>query len=94
MSQGNICIRIDENIKKQFDSLCSELGLTMSAAINIFVRRVVREQRIPFALSLNDYNEETRKAIEDAENGIGLSKAYTNVDEMMNDLLRDEEDEI
>ena len=94
MSQGNICIRIDENIKKQFDSLCSELGLTMSAAINIFVRRVVREQRIPFALSLNDYNEETRKAIEDAENGIGLSKAYTNVDEMMNDLLRDVEDEI
>ena len=94
MSQGNICIRIDENIKKQFDSLCSELGLTMSAAINIFVRRVVREQRIPFALSSNDYYEETRKAIEDAENGIGLSKAYTNVDEMMNDLLRDEEDEI
>lgn len=94
MSQGNICIRIDENIKKQFDSLCNELGLTMSTAINIFVRRVIREQRIPFALSLNDYNEETRKAIEDAENGIGLSKAYTNVDEMMNDLLKEEEDEI
>ena len=49
---------------------------------------------IPFALSLNDYNEETRKAIEDSEKGIGLSKSYTNVDELMHNLLKDDENEV
>lgn len=93
MSQSNICIRMDENLKKQFDHLCDELGLTMSTAINIFVKKFVREKGIPFALSLNDYNQETRKAIEDVENGIGISsKHYDNVKDLMSDLLRDDDE--
>ena len=39
MPQSNLCIRMDENLKKQFDHLCDELGLTMSTAINIFVKK-------------------------------------------------------
>ena len=80
---------MDDKLKKQFDNLCNELGLTMSTAINIFVKKVVREKGIPFALSLNDYNEETQNAIEETEKGIGLSKVYDDVDELMNDLLKD-----
>lgn len=94
MAQTNISIRVEENLKKQFDSLCEELGLSMSTAINIFLKRFIREGGLPFALSIDDYNEETRKAIEDVENGIGLSKPYTNVKELMRDMLKDDEDEI
>ena len=36
MAQTNINIRMDENLKQQFDWLCSELGLNMTTAINIF----------------------------------------------------------
>ncbi len=86
MAQSNICIRMDEDLKKQFDFLCNELGLTMSTAINIFVKKFVREQALPFALSINDYNEETRKAIEDVENGIGLSRTFKSVDELFKDM--------
>ncbi len=86
MAQSNICIRMDEDLKKQFDFLCNELGLTMSTAINIFVKKFVREQALPFALSINDYNEETRKAIEDVENGIGLSRTFKSVDELFEDM--------
>ena len=94
MTQSNICIRMDKKLKEQFVHLCDELGLTMSTAINIFARAVVRTGSIPFALSIDDYNEETRKAIEDVENGIGLSKAYTDIDEMFRDMeLEDDEDE-
>jgi len=89
MSQTNISVRIDNNLKKQFDNLCDELGLTMSTLITVFIKKTVREQGVPFAISLNDYNHKTQKAIEDAENGIGLSKAYDNVDDVMNDLLKD-----
>ena len=42
MTQSNISIRIDNQLKQQFDSLCNELGLSMSSALNLFVKTVVR----------------------------------------------------
>ena len=89
MTQSNISIRIDEKLKQKFDSLCEELGLTMSAAINMFVKAVVREQRIPFELSLNTPNAETLKAIEDVEKGIGLSQKFESAEDAINSMLED-----
>ena len=76
MAQSNICIRMDEKLKKQFDFLCSEFGLTMTSAINMFIKTVVREKRIPFEISAYVPNAQTRKAIEDIENGISYSVQY------------------
>ena len=90
MPQSNISIRIDNKLKQQFDELCNELGLNMTTAINLFVKAVVREKGIPFAITINDYNKETRKAIEDAHRGVGLSKVYDSVDAMMKDVLMDD----
>ena len=87
MAHSNISIRIDDSVKKQFDVLCEEFGLTMSTAINMFVKAVVREKRIPFELSVNIPNVATRKAIEDAENNIGLSAEYHSVDDVMKAML-------
>ncbi len=89
MTQSNISIRIDDNLKQKFDSLCEEFGLTMSTAINMFVRTVVREQRIPFEISINNPNAETIKAIEDVENGIGLSSKFNSVEDAMKSMLED-----
>ena len=89
MSQSNISLRIDENLKKQFDLLCDKLGLSMSTAINIFVKTIVREQRIPFEISLNTPNKELQKAIEDVENGVGLSKKFDNVDDAIKSMLEE-----
>ena len=38
MAQTNVNIRMDENLKQQFDHICKELGLNMSTAFNIFVK--------------------------------------------------------
>lgn len=89
MAQTNISIRLNNDLKRDFDNLCNELGFNMSTAITMFIKAAVREQGIPFALSLNDYNKETQKVIKDANKGIGLSKAYNSVDDMMNDILKD-----
>lgn len=51
MAQATFSVRMDENLKAQFDSLCTEFGMNMSTAINIFARAVVRERRIPFEIS-------------------------------------------
>lgn len=50
MAQATFSVRMDENLKKQFDLLCSDFGMNASTAINIFARAVVRERKIPFEI--------------------------------------------
>ena len=51
MSQTSISIRMDADLKKQFEEFCSSVGMNMSTAINIFAITTVREKRIPFEIS-------------------------------------------
>ena len=60
MSQAVFSIQTDENLKKQFDLLCSTLGMSASTAINIFIQKVVKEQKIPFDVD-SDKTEITRE---------------------------------
>jgi len=43
-------IRMDQDLKVQFDALCNEFGMSTNTAINIFARAVVRKRRIPFVI--------------------------------------------
>ena len=51
MAQSTFSVRMDETLKREFDSLCSDFGMTASTAINVFARAVVRERRIPFEIA-------------------------------------------
>ena len=44
----NISIRMDTELKKQAESMFAEMGLNMTTAMNIFLRQVVRQGKIPF----------------------------------------------
>jgi addiction module RelB/DinJ family antitoxin len=50
MALSTFSVRMDENLKKQFDSLCSDFGMTASTAFNVFAKTVVRERKIPFEI--------------------------------------------
>ena len=50
MALTTLTTRVDETDKDQFVSFCDSVGLTSSAAINIFVKAVLREKRIPFEI--------------------------------------------
>lgn len=43
--------RIDEDVKKNMEEVCSKMGLTMTAALNIFINKVTMERRIPFEIT-------------------------------------------
>ncbi|MDO4218654.1 MAG: type II toxin-antitoxin system RelB/DinJ family antitoxin [Synergistaceae bacterium] len=60
MSQSTISARIDSNDKTLFDTFCSSVGLNTSSAINLFVKAVIRERRIPFEITQPDpfFNEQ------------------------------------
>ena len=83
---ANINIRMDANLKKQFEAFCADMGMTMTTAINIFARKAVRENRIPFEISGDVPNAETQEAIREVKQMKAdptLGKTYTDVDEMM-----------
>lgn len=89
MSQGTLTLKIDNETKKEFNEFCEEIGINMTTAINMFIKKVIREQRIPFELSLNKPNLETLQALQESEdilNGIKKAKSYNNVEELFKDL--------
>ena len=51
MSQATFSVRMDEGLKQEFDALCTEFGMSMSTAINVFARAVVRQRKIPFDIA-------------------------------------------
>ena len=63
---ANLNIRTEKEIKESAEIVLSQLGLTMSAAVNIFLRQVIRENGIPFELKLKEPNTETIEAIQEA----------------------------
>jgi len=90
MAQTSINIRMDEDLKRDFDNTCNDLGLSMTAAFTVFAKTVVRRQGIPFEVTKNIPNAETIAAIEEVEAMIKdptLGKSYTDIDEMMKELL-------
>ena len=51
MAQATFSVRMDENLKEEFDLLCQSFGMNTSTAINVFARAVVRERKIPFEIA-------------------------------------------
>ncbi len=64
MAQATFSVRMDETLKKQFDTLCSDFGMTASTAINVFARAVVRERRIPFEITAPEPEITREKALQ------------------------------
>lgn len=90
MSQTNITIRMDKDLKVDAEKLFHELGLNFTTALTMFTRAAVREQRIPFELSLSSFNRETTLAMEDAEANKNLVGPFSNVEELMESLNADD----
>lgn len=63
MASTNLNIRIDENLKKQAETLFADLGLNMSSAITVFLKSAVDYNGIPFEIR----KTERSTAVSDAE---------------------------
>ncbi|MCI5910926.1 MAG: type II toxin-antitoxin system RelB/DinJ family antitoxin [Oscillospiraceae bacterium] len=72
MSQTTLNVRMDEDLKKDFDCVCNDLGLTMSTAVIMLAKKMAREKRIPFEVSVDPFYsdenmERLKKSIEQME---------------------------
>lgn len=87
MAQTLVNVRMDEEVKRSMEETCKELGITMSTAFNIFARKMSREKRIPFEVSIDPfYAENNIKAIKESikqlEEGKVVKKSLKELEEM------------
>ena len=62
---AQISLRVDDEVKRGAEEALNDIGLSMSAAINVFLKKVAREKRIPFELSVDPfYSESNMKYLE------------------------------
>lgn len=55
----NVNFRMDADLKKSMEEACSELGMNMTTAFTIFAKKVSREKRIPFDVSVDPFFSES-----------------------------------
>ena len=82
-----INIRVNDEVKKEAETIFKSLGLNMSVTMNLFLKKCINENGIPFDLKLP--NNETIEEMEETNkilNGDIERKSYKNVDELFEDL--------
>lgn len=85
--QVNLNIKTDSELKKQAETLFSELGMNMTTALNIFLRQAVRENRIPFEICKYPYSLES--AIKDSRSRENLYGPFNSAEEAVSSMLKD-----
>jgi DNA-damage-inducible protein J len=83
---AQISLRVDDDVKRSAEKTLDEIGLSMSSAINIFLKTVVREQRIPFELSADPFYSrenmaELERRIADINSGRSTLKEHELIEE-------------
>ena len=86
MAQTLVNIRMDEELKKKMEQTCQELGMNMTTAITIFAKKMTREKRIPFEVSVDPFYSESnmehlRRGVEALNAGKGVEHDIIEVDE-------------
>lgn len=89
----NVNFKLDPDTKKSFEEVCSEMGLSVSAALTVFVKKVSREKRIPFEINADPfYSESNIRHLESIVRDIKSGKAHFAEHEMIETNDEDGED--
>lgn len=63
MAQSTISVRVNNEDKKLFEDFCEQTGLNVSVAINMFVKTVIREQKLPFEVKADPFYSDENMAV-------------------------------
>ena len=90
MAKTSTNISLDPELKRASQELFADLGIDLSTAITLFLKQSLRVQGLPFAVTRENPNAETRQAIQEVQRMKAdptMGKTYTDVEEMMKELL-------
>ncbi len=79
MKYTNLSARVDVNDKKNFEIFCENTGLNVSVAINLFIKTVLRENKLPFSIESDSFYSASnvnaiKKSIVQADEGRVVTK--------------------
>ncbi len=86
-------VRINDKIKEEVTPILDDLGLSLSEAINVFLKQVIMTESIPFTIKKTKYNAEMIAAIKEADEMLknpDKHKSFDNIDDLMEALNKDE----
>ena len=87
-------INIDDNTKKEAQELLKDMGMNLSTAVNVFLKQLVKEQRIPFEIGHPRPSQELLEALREVEKmkkNPNMGKRYSSSKEMIKDILENDE---
>ena len=93
MESLTLNVRVDANDKKNFEQFCNSVGMNVSTAVNMFIKAVLREQKLPFEVKSDTYNKIIYEKLKEAELEMNnTSKRYTikDIEESMNRIIDNE----
>ena len=93
MESLTLNVRVDANDKKYFEQFCSNVGMNVSTAINMFIKAVIREQKLPFEIKSNIFDEIIYEKLKEAELEMdNTSKRYTinDIESSLNSIINKE----
>lgn len=90
MAQTLVNIRMDDELKRNFEYVCNELGMNMTTAITIYAKKMAREHRIPFEVSYDPFYSESnmralRESASQVEHGEVVHKSFEELEAMENE---------
>ena len=62
MAQTTVSVRMDDALKKEFDNVCTDLGLSMTTVITMLAKKMTREKRLPFEVSIDPFYSDENMA--------------------------------
>lgn len=86
MNQSILSVRVDSNDKKGFETFCSSTGMNVSTAINMFIKAVLREQKIPFEIKSTTFEEEIYSKLLEAEKEMQNTKERYTLEEVVKSM--------
>lgn len=90
MSQSYLSVRVNETDKKEFENFCNEVGMNVSVAINMFIKAVLQENKLPFeVVKRTKFSKDLEEALAEAEEmrkHPEKYKSFSSVKELMEDL--------
>ena len=90
MATARINLTVDENTKEEALKLFDKFGVDASTAVNMFIKAVLREQKIPFEVRANSFDENIYQKLKEAEQEINsTSKRYSSSEVLkgMNNII-------
>lgn len=87
MAQSMVNFRLDEDVKRNMEQVCKEMGMSMTTAFTIFATKVSRERRIPFEVTADPfYSESNLEYLKQISRDIASGRAHFAEHELIEDV--------